>query len=416
MKLNIILVGSNPLPCYIQAAYVLREGRDRAEERYLPRPDKILFVATKDTGKYCDYIKKVLALTCDVSDMEMRQLTLENGRDMEEVERRLKEEIFAVRSECGKEGMHILLNDTGGTKMMTVYSTVAVRQFMNCASIVECYVDAVENRIRCHDANHGETVLLPDTAGADLRSSVELSIAQLVYLHFGVTGQGKVFEFKPELKEGFIKTAQKILTKEYKKTYEKFFNQYVAEYKKNKNKAVKAIEEFCKLDKAEELFREYRSGLPGFTADDFELFGTGKWLEQYFCLALFAAKEALEEEGKSLEIAWSYVVQPKGTRKNFEVDVLALRGYVLTLYSISMVGDGKKEEGIAKGKWFEAVYRTEQMAGEHGSVEIVNFLKESSLEDFKEDLHVFNREVKVKNREAICNFNDLVKGLICELA
>lgn len=420
MKLNIILVGSNPLPCYIQAAYVLQEGRDRAEEKYLPRPDKILFVVTKDTGKYCDNIKDVLKENYAISDVELgqlaSQLTLDNGRDMEEIESRISEEIRRIKSTCGNESMHILLNDTGGTKMMTVYATVAVREFVNCASVVECYVDAVENRIRCHSAKEGETLMFPDPVKPDLRSYVKLSIDQLVRLHFGVTGQGKEFEFASEDKEAFIKTAQKILGDKYKDTYEKFYLWYGRICKKDKSAAAEKIGQLCEASEAEELFKEYSGGLRNFTEDDYELFGSGRWLEQYFCLALLEAKKILKVENKSLDIAWSYVVQPKETGKNFEVDVLALRGYVLTLYSISMVGDGKGEELMAKGKWFEAVYRTEQMAGEHGNVQIVNFLKNSSMEKFKEDLQVFNREVKIKNRKAICNFEILVDDLVRELA
>lgn len=420
MNLNIILVGSNPLPCYIQAAYVLQKGRDRAEEKYLPRPDKILFVVTQDTGKYCENIKEVLQKNCALSDEEMgqliSQLTLDNGRDMEEIESRLSEEIRRIKGACGNESMHILLNDTGGTKMMTVYATVAARKFVNCASIVECYVDAVENRIRCHGVKEGKTRMFPDPVKADLRSYVKLSIDQLVSLHFGEAGKGKELAFDLEEKEEFIGTAQKILTEEYKDTYEKFYFWYGRIDKKDPCTRKEEIGKLCKKSAAEELFQGYHGGLYNFTAADFELFGSGRWLEKYFCLALLEAKKILEGEHKSLDIAWSYVIQPKGAGKNFEVDVLALRGYVLTLYSISMVGDGKGEEQIAKGKWFEAVYRAEQMAGEHGKVQIVNFLKDSSLENFKEDLHVFNREVGIKNREAICNFEDLAEDLADELA
>lgn len=416
MKLNIILVGSNPLPCYVQAAYVLQRGRDKAEEEYLPRPDKILFVVTEDTGKYRGYIEEVMKQNCDMDGLEMEQLTLKNGRDMEEIESRLKEKLLSIKKKYGQEGIHILLNDTGGTKMMTVYSTVAVRQFVNCASVVECYVDAVENRIRCHSANNGETLMFPNAAEPDLRNSVKLGIDQLVCLHFGKPGQGKTFEFEPELQDVFIETSQKILTDEYKDAYEKFYYEYGKISKKDKGVTADKIERLCTLDKAEELFGEYRGGLRNFTEDDFELFGKGRWLEQYFCLALLEAKKILDKEEKYLDIAWSYEIRGQNKGKPFEVDVLALRGYVLTLYSISMVGDGKGEEMMAKGKWFEAVYRTEQMAGEHGNVEIVNFLKEDRLMEFKEDLHAFNREVKIKNKEAICNFEYLVDDLVQELA
>lgn len=78
-----------------------RKAGTGLEETYLPRPDKILFVVTKDTGKYCENIKEVLKENCAISDEEMgqliSQLTLDNGRDMEEIESRLSEEIRRIK-------------------------------------------------------------------------------------------------------------------------------------------------------------------------------------------------------------------------------------------------------------------------------------------------------------------------------
>jgi len=262
-----------------------------------------LFVVTKDTGKYCDNIKEVLKGNCAISDVELgqlaSQLTLENGRDMEEIESRLSEEIQGIKNLCGKESMHILLNDTGGTKMMTVYATVAAREFVNCASVVECYVDAVENRIRCHSAKEGETMMFPDPVKPDLRSYVKLSIDQLVRPHFGVMGKRKKFEFASEDKEAFIKTAQKIRGNKYKDTYEKFYFWYGKICKTDKSVTAEKIGRLCEASEAEKLFKEYPGGLRDFTEDD-ELFGSGRWLEQYFCLALFEAKRIWKRRIKAL--------------------------------------------------------------------------------------------------------------------
>ena len=51
--LNIILVGSNPIPCYVQAAYLMDEAsRSEKEQNGLFVPTSHLLVYTKETEVY----------------------------------------------------------------------------------------------------------------------------------------------------------------------------------------------------------------------------------------------------------------------------------------------------------------------------------------------------------------------------
>ena len=47
MNLLILSIGSNPIPNYITAAYLLNKDRDDRE--YLPVPEKIIFVYSDET-------------------------------------------------------------------------------------------------------------------------------------------------------------------------------------------------------------------------------------------------------------------------------------------------------------------------------------------------------------------------------
>ena len=182
------------------------------------------------------------------------------------------------------------------------------------------------------------------------------------------------------------------------------YEEYTKFFKKCKN--IKKID----VAKLQEVLEKNKKLLELFDREKIEeadrlIFARGDWLEIYFYSALLDARRSLEE---NIETAWSYKVRPNNGDKTFEIDVLALRGYELSYFSVSMAESN--EQNMAKGKWFEAVYRAEQIAGEHGKVGIVNLMTEG-LESFKKDLSSFKRDVDLYERDILNDYSLLVDTL-----
>ena len=123
----------------------------------------------------------------------------------------------------------------------------------------------------------------------------------------------------------------------------------------------------------------------------------GIWFERYFYLAMLEAKKRLKEQQNiDIEIGWSCKVKPKiENGKDFEIDIVASRGYSLYVFSLTI----DNNQGISKSKFFEVVYRTNQMSGEFGKVTMVTFLDESDdkakkeVAKFRKDLESFSTNI-----------------------
>lgn len=408
MILNVTLVGSNPLPCYVPIAYLRRkQSSTDKESRYLPRPDQILLVTTKDTNKYFAYIEHVLRKNELLGEQEkLESLQLDgSGRDASSIEKALIGKIKEIMPK--EENNHIVLNNTGGTKVMATYATLGIRS--TGIPVTECYMDADENRLRCHVSGEDVDQMFPEEG--DLRDYVQMDISQLAWLHAGVDVN---FKFQNGTEEDFCnkcikcsaysadvwrKTGSRVLGSH--KSYKVFFNKF---FKKNANAISEKIQGFLmEHNEVKDLFRD--------NWNNFKLleeFDSGFWYEKYLYWALLEAKKRLWDDNKiCIKTAWSCEV-PISQQKKFEVDVLALRGYQLTVFSVSLAD----YQGLAKGKWFEAVYRTEQMAGGHGKTVIVSFLDKKEEKKLNGDLETFDRKPVVYTREMTQNFEGLVDNLV----
>ena len=431
MNLNIILVGSNPLPCYIQAAYVLRKERkvESEEERYLPVPDEILFVATEATKEFAQNIQSLL-LQHDLDGIfyscRISFCSLKNGRDATEIENRIKEKLDGLLEK--KEHHHILLNDTGGTKVMTTHAALLCRDYAEEHSVraVECYVDPDKNCLRCLCLNDGNTEIYPKTGQIILQDQVRMSIQELIGLHYGKAAvienrndEVEKEDFETNIQklcgtdsESFIQIAERILGQF--DLYKEFYKIWNGGEKKSEKQ-----QKFKSRQDLKELFIDINGGsvlepLPKTKVLNF--WGRGEWLELYFYLALRPVKQKLEAQGRHFELVWSCKVKKEQGSKEFEVDIVTVRGFVLTLYSLTMAESG--ETRLAKGKWFEAVYRTDQMGGGHGKTELVCLLSDrdevNRLDDFIRDLERSDadRSIQIKTIEDLKSHKSLTEFLM----
>ena len=432
MNLNIVLVGSNPLPCYIGAAYVLQKERELAddEEKYLPVPEHILFVVTKETEEFAENIQKLIMKhqkNGEFFECAMSFCSLENGRDAHIIESRLEEKLNGILAE--KEYHHIVLNDTGGTKMMTVHAALLCRSYAKEHSVraVECYVDPDENRLRCLCFNDGNMELYPKTGMRLLQDQIRMSVEELIRLHYGNEAVIKdrndevdEEDFEENIRElcgtdqiSFIRISERILNEfEIYKEFYRIWNRKGEPANKRKALGNKnaIVELFNCIDGT--------SLLTNSEVDDdiFTFWGRGEWLELYFYLALRQVKQKLGAEGKHFELVWSCKVWKKKGNKEFEVDIVTVRGFLLTLYSLTMAEAG--ETGLAKGKWFEAVYRTDQMGGGHGKTELVCLLSSEAdvygLQRLIEDLKrsETDRSIEIKTIESLKSYKKLTDSLM----
>lgn len=430
MNLNIVLVGSNPLPCYIGAAYVLQKERELAnsEEKYLPVPEHILFVVTKETEEFAENIQKLIMKhqkNGEFFECAMSFCSLENGRDAHIIESRLEEKLNGILAE--KEYHHIVLNDTGGTKMMTVHAALLCRSYAKEHSVraVECYVDPDENRLRCLCFNDGNMELYPKTGMRLLQDQIRMNVEELIRLHYGEdavienrNGEVEESNFDKNIEKlcgtdvaSFIQISEAILNRF--DAYKEFYGIWNGRGElKEKKEVLKQSENLRRLF----VCMDGTSLLEPLPAKKvLKFWGRGEWLELYFYLALRQVKQKLEAEGKHFDLVWSCKVRKAQGSKEFEVDVVAVRGFLLTLYSLTMAEAG--ETGIAKGKWFEAVYRTDQMGGGHGRAELVCLLSNDDiclLQDLIEDLKrsETDRSIEIKTIESLKNHKKLTDFLM----
>ena len=143
----ISLVGSNPIPIYCLNKYLLGDYRTDEELKRIPKPNKLLFVFSEDTKKYYEGIKERLG---DEYKNIIEVCNLKSNQNYADL---IEEQIQTKLDEINKKEKieTIILNNTGGTKPMAIYSTMAVYKFaQNNRNVqeIECYIDPIQNKVR----------------------------------------------------------------------------------------------------------------------------------------------------------------------------------------------------------------------------------------------------------------------------
>lgn len=500
MVLNVVLVGSNPLPCYIQIAYLLNSKRD--DHDLLATPDKYLFVYSEETQNYYENICYVLreeGLNIDSNNIKTVNL-YKNSREGYKIEEEVKKSLQEIKLENKDDNLkEVIINFTGGTKVMSVYATNAVRSFCNQKEnnirYTEVYVDSV-----CHKINFNtklnEKLISEDKIpkdNNDLRKYVYISIDNLIKLHYGrnckIKFKSKYSSRKPNENKEYdsslddtIKELSKNIFCDKDKEYRDYigyirfnldsnnlgyFNQiykskidsikseivsfgnqalldklYGLEFDEKDKKIYKKISEKSKeegvqfflnktneyINLKKEVDQNYNidyipkelniielakeNDLKNINIKEINSVLGGFWFEHYFYLALLKAREELKKEKDiDIDVGWSCEVKPKG--KNFEIDIVASKGYSLYVFSLTI----DDTQFISKNKFFEVVFRTNQMSGEFGKVTLVTFLSKDDKEinKFKDDLTSFSTsfysDAQVWVNKDVNNFDELVKKI-----
>lgn len=454
INLHIVLVGSNPIPAYITCKYLSYENRISEELKYLPIPNKYMFVYSNDTCGYYTNLINLLNLNedseevfkCNLGDNQTGACFIE-----ESITKKLN---TIIKKNVIKS---ISLNNTGGTKPMAVYCTQSVKEFCENENIqeVEIYVDPLSDILKInsscrsfHINNSNKTWPMHNK----LTDYFDLDIENILKLH----GFENIKSKDPD-KDSYFNNKEniinfvKLILDEKEEDYLKFaeYLQDIKIYnlsKKNKNKVSKLIlpnkenNNYTELDfklqnrkklmEAIELYEKNKCGnldwLKG-TCKDLHIEDdkkakkeakkfldmiTGKWLEEYVYEAINEAMEKINSKNKNnkLKIYWSLEAKHKSSDKQFEIDIVVLKAYKLYAFTITTYDI----ESQAKLKIFELLHRAEQMGGEHSTVCVVSLLNEDSK--IRDDILSFNAE-KYKNtqiitKDIVADYDRLVKEII----
>lgn len=411
MNVLILLIGGNPLPNYITAKYLLTKGRE--DESDLPVPDKIVFVYSKSTEIFKKSIITQLALD---EKQHVIPINLDaNERDPETIMRRLREELHKFAPAAS---LH--LNYTGGTKTMSVFSALTAMTYHWKQSNEGCIflmsdLDPEKNRLAVMMQNV-MSVAQPSfkrlPAKLDLREHIKIDVATLFALH-GMNVK---------------KPGTETLTLPTEKLYE-FGKQAIVRYRAGRGKDIfRVFEEFEKdlktikrLNKTEDAQEQaisknqnIRNALDQIYVDFpyakkcftylqqnmtrpyamFIEFFTGKWVEEVVLHVLqqLQTKQAIpvHELKKGVEAEFN--------GRPCEIDVITIRGYQLFLCSCTTSQDIK----YVKQKAFEAIYRAEELGGEHAKTIVIStmynktdgrsesFADNNNLKQLEKDLQQFD--------------------------
>lgn len=186
MVINMVLVGSNPMPCYVQAAYLMNQ--DRSDCRQLPVPNEQVFIHTAGTGNFMSRICKMLQNKYGSNGTVLSMINLEGEAEQENVRGKITN---WLNDKMKKETIDtVILNNTGGTKVMTTYATIALREWCrkNSAVLIECYLDDAAKKLNCvrsvsggNEAFDSEYAVYPKEK--NLGYFVHLSVEEIGYLH-----------------------------------------------------------------------------------------------------------------------------------------------------------------------------------------------------------------------------------------
>jgi hypothetical protein len=127
MNILVLSIGSNPLPNYIVARYLLMDKRD--DVKFLPKPDTIVLVFSTKTQKFKRQIVKLLKEDySNITDDLFKEINIEaNHRNFGEIYNLVINEYNEIANH--KEIKSIQYNYTGGTKPMVVAITEATKGF-----------------------------------------------------------------------------------------------------------------------------------------------------------------------------------------------------------------------------------------------------------------------------------------------
>lgn len=329
MDVLILLIGDNPLPNYVVAKYLLIPNRE--DVKILPVPEKIIFLHSQKTEKVVGKLKK--HLTSEIVTINLG----DEERDPNKIRN-------AIKDELKNEMKSVHLNYTGGTKPMAVNAYAQVDTHKK----EKIFSDLNPNNFKIHLVGNSKKY----PVNGDLRDYVKLNFDELFEIH---NLQSKRNFSENALSDEKIDWKERV--KELKEKMDTIINR-----EKPKN---------TKKQSQEPQGHRYRED--------------GKTLEEFIYANLMELQEKRHIEFDSIYAN----MRPDQVGRDFEIDVQLIRGYQYFLISCTISSDIK----IVKLKAFEAIYRAEQLGGEHAKSITISFLPDEPVRRAKAHLKNLSKDL-----------------------
>jgi len=390
MSSLVLLIGTNPLPNYVVAEYLLsKQIDDPINEIWLVHSEKRGEQA--GTKKTADRLKEVVSERYS-GNISFNYCSLSAIGDAKAIEGDVKEKLLKYA-----EDGNVHLNYTGGTKAMSVHVYRTIEKSDKFKKKVFSYLDAREFCLKDDE----EEIVSDD----DLREEVFISLQDLAKLHgYEKKREGKscywldtLEEFKKLIDQSqlseFLEWKNGVIRKLYyeKGNFIESSNKIRERLNKEKNlfnnhlfkdTVLPLLQAFPKehsiLDETGEFLwipdentsKKYQDRVKPAVTE----FLDGKWLENYV-LMILKGKIAEEFSGKDIPIESNWELRKPGG-KEFELDVIVMNGYQVC--GISCTTDRK--EDLCKLKGFEVWHRVNQIGGEEARAVLATCLTHNHIE------------------------------------
>jgi hypothetical protein len=371
MNITILLIGSNPIPNYVALSYLMKKERDDTD--IAATPDEVWMMYSKDTKVFADAIVR----ETKIEEKMLQRIDLGNEqRNGNEIMKRFGNKI-AQKAGAGIEQINLVY--TGGTKPMSVFSVSLLKEeilALNFAKdLILTDVDPVHDRLNI-TRNRAQTYLPKNNE--TLSSKIRLPILKIIQLH---QADSKI---NAASKKGVIpdEIAQKVfmIFTDNERRNQLRSNEYFKKVKYLKNAASK--NEFPKNYQALQKQFPDIPKLEYFKKPlDAQKYLMGGWLEEY----AFTILQKIMKNSDNYDLKKNVYINQNNGRQT-EIDVLLTIGHKLYLFSCGSTMDPKE----IKSKAFEALYRAEQIGGEHAKAIVISVGDKNNIKEVESDFKQFN--------------------------
>jgi hypothetical protein len=352
-----LLVGGNPLPNWVAARLLLREG------------GQVYLVHSNETRPIAD---KLIELFVGQSFKRPALVSVGEASDATKVYDAVSERIKKINSR------QIGFNYTGGTKVMAVHGFLAVKENTPPGGILPIYSYLDAQTLEMHFDHWGKPIPV------QLNDRVHLTLDELLNIQFykGWSWE-KNKEPKRELEPVLWDAAQKLAVLHKNDIHYDTWKKHFGDYRNKSNEDLMKMslnwpppltelaqaivqkpdikitlqqlceDEACPFDKPTQLFNWL----------------DGKWLEHYVLGILIENKQRFSLND------WRQGFEIRVNGNKMEIDVAAIRGYQLHIFSCTKDDDKKP----CKLKLFEAFMRAKQIGGEEACAALVCLSEEPGL-------------------------------------
>lgn len=340
-----ILVGINPIPCYVSAVYLIHHYQS----------NNIILLCSEENpsinqaGSFpiAERIKSLIESKFDTDILEV------SIRCIKELTNPI--EISELLCKICPPEHPVHLNYTGGTKTMTAlaYSTLNIRDNFSSS-----YLDGRRQQMIIN--GHAQLCMKGDLRAEPIFS---MSIDEIAYIHNlpKVYSGGCSNDFAPLLaKLNDLLDAQELYL-----LYEDLPKPKSANLPKTDTQDMKAQY----ISFRDELINSSRIREKNISESKINKYIDGDWLEQHLFEEL--------NKNQSMEVKFYFDLKRKLNTGNehFQIDIIAVYGYQLTL--ISVTTDSTK--GRCKLKAFEAIHRARQLGGDFAKAVLVTLMPDIKL-------------------------------------